>query len=80
MADFRDQKKFETRESFIQVDAGLPVGRYLFLLTVVDDQGNSSQPAKLNVEIIDGSILRDPRLVDPVIREPISPISPVIRP
>lgn len=80
MADFNDQKKFETRESFIQVDAGLPQGRYQFLLTVVDDQGNRSQPAKLSVEITRDLILRDLRLVDPVIREPTSPIGPVIPP
>jgi hypothetical protein len=77
MPDFRDRQKFKTSEPFIRVDAGLPVGRYQFQLTVVDDQGNSSKPALLNLEIIEGPRLPDPRLVDPIVREPVAPISPI---
>ena len=78
MADFRDQQKFETREPFIKVDPGLPVGRYRFQLTVVDNDGNRSKAALLNVEIVRGPILPDPRLVDPITREPVLPITPII--
>ena len=86
MADFRDQKKFATREPFIRVDPGLPVGRYRFQLTVVDSDGRRSKPALVNVEIVDRPTLPDPRLVDPITREPvlpvrpIGPLTPVIRP
>jgi hypothetical protein len=81
MADFRTKKRFETDVMQIGVDAGLPVGRYVFLLTVIDSDGNSSKPAKLNLEIIRGPlisdpIIRDPRLTDPVIPRPISPVRP----
>lgn len=77
MVDFRDKKRFETTKSAIQVDPGLPEGKYLFQLTVVDDQGNRSQPAKLSLQIIRGPVVPDPRLVDPIIRQPITPIAPV---
>jgi hypothetical protein len=82
MADFRNTRRFKTDEAQIGVDAGLPVGRYVFLLTVVDNDGNSSKPVKLNLEvvrrlIISDPIIRDPRLVDPVIPGPISPVRPI---
>ncbi len=77
MVDFRDKKRFETSESFIRVDAGLPVGRYRFRLTVEDDKGNRSVPALLNLEIVEGPRLPDRRLVDPITREPVVPVTPV---
>ena len=77
MVDFRDKKKFKTSKALLPVDPGLPAGRYRFRLTVADDQGNVSSPALLDLEIVDGPRLPDPRLVDPVTRDPRLPISPV---
>lgn len=79
MPDFSNTKRVETRDPLISVDPGMPVGRYIFQLTVTDQQGNVSKPAKLGVEIVDGPgirdpILRDPRLTDPIIPTPITPI------
>lgn len=56
MVDFRDRQKIRTRKAVIRVDPGLPAGRYLFRLTVVDDQGNVSKPAPLKVEIVRGPV------------------------
>lgn len=77
MVDFRDRQKFKTSKAALRVDPGLPVGRYRFRLTVADDQGNVSKPALLDLEIVEGPRLPDPRLVDPITREPVLPISPV---
>lgn len=77
MVDFSGSKKFKTSESAIKVDPGLPVGSYRFQLVVTDADGNHSKPALLNLAIVDGPILRDPRLVDPITREPVSPIGVV---
>ena len=77
MVDFRDKQKFETSRPVLPVDPGLPAGRYRFRLTVADAQGNKSKPALLNLEIVEAPRLPDPRLVDPVTREPVLPIRPV---
>ena len=66
MADFITNKRIETVESFIAIDAGLPVGRYIFQLTVVDSNGNISKPSQIQVQII------RPLIIGPVIAEPIS--------
>lgn len=61
MADFRHGKVFETTEALLRVDAGLPVGRYVFQLTVIDRDGNQSKPAKLDLEVIRNTTVTDPR-------------------
>jgi hypothetical protein len=79
MPDFSTTKRLETRDPRVSVDPGLPVGRYIFQLTVTDQQGNVSKPAKLGVEIVEQRVILDPtlrdrRLTDPVIPTPITPI------
>ncbi len=51
MVDFRDLKRVETTEAAIKVDAGLPAGKYVFQLTVIDEHGNKSNPARVNLKI-----------------------------
>lgn len=51
MVDFRDLKHIETTEAVIKVDARLPVGKYVFQLTVIDEHGNKSNPARVNLKI-----------------------------
>ena len=84
MADFTRTKRVETVEPEIKVDPGLKEGRYVFQLTVIDQDGNTSSPAQIKVEIKRDVIVFDPRLVDPVSREPVltEPIilrDPIIR-
>ena len=84
MADFTRTKRVETEEPEIRVDPGLKEGRYVFQLTVIDQDGNTSSPAQIKVEIKRDVIVFDPRLVDPVSREPVltEPIilrDPIIR-
>ena len=66
MVDFRDKKRVETRKAALNVDAGLPVGRYVFQLTVVDEAGNSSAAARIKVEVFNRFVIREPVLLDPV--------------
>jgi hypothetical protein len=49
--DFRDSESVETTEAVIKVDAGLPAGSYVVKLTVIDENGNKSKPARINLKI-----------------------------
>jgi len=51
VAEFIPNKPIETKTPKVVVDAGLKPGRYQFQLVVVDDQGNSSKPSSIIVEI-----------------------------
>lgn len=51
MVDFRNKTRVETTVPIIRVDAGLPAGRYIVKLTVIDEGGNKSKPANVNLEI-----------------------------
>ena len=51
MVDFRNLKRVETTKAVIKVDAGLPAGKYIFQLTVIDEHGNKSKPARVNLNI-----------------------------
>lgn len=64
MESFRKQNIIRTEKPKLTVAPDLPTGRYQFRLTVVDERGNRSQPALLNLEIVRGSIL-DLRLPNP---------------
>ncbi len=77
MVNFRDVKRVETKDASIVVDAGLPAGRYVFQLTVIDEVGNQSKLARINVEIVRRLVITDPRLVTPVIPSPIGPVTPI---
>lgn len=79
MVDFTRTKHVETEEPVIKVDPGLKEGRYVFQLTVIDQDGNMSRPAQITVVVKRDIVIIDPRLVDPIIREPIIPIDPIIR-
>lgn len=79
MVDFTRTKRVETEEPAIKVDAGLKEGRYVFQLTVIDQDGNKSRPAQIKVEIKRDLVIIDPRLIDPVTREPIILRDPIIR-
>ena len=71
MVDFTRTRRVETTESTIKVDPGLKEGRYVFQLTVIDQDGNESDPARIQVEIKRDIVIADPRLVDPISREPV---------
>lgn len=77
MVDFREKKRFETTESVLKVDAGLPAGRYAFQLTVEDNNGNRSKPMRLNIEVVRRLPIFDPRLVTPISPLPIEPVRPI---
>ena len=79
MVDFTRTKRVETEEPLIKVDPGLKEGRYVFQLTVIDQDGNKSRPAQITVVVKRDIVIIDPRLIDPIIREPIIPIDPIIR-
>jgi hypothetical protein len=51
MVDFTRTTRVETGEPVIKVDPGLKEGRYVFQLTVFDQDGNESRPAQIKVEI-----------------------------
>ncbi len=67
MANFVTSSRFETRDSSLSVDGGLPVGDHIFQLTVIDESGNKSKPAQMTVKIIDLSIPIDPVTPGPVV-------------
>lgn len=77
MVDFTRTTQVETEEPTVTVDAGLKEGSYVFQLTVIDKEGNKSKPARINVEVKRNVVVIDPRLVDPIIRQPVTPISPI---
>ena len=51
MVDFRSKRRVETTDATIRVDAGLPFGRYIFELSVIDAHGNKSKAARVNLRI-----------------------------
>ena len=73
MAVFEVGVPIETPDAKIEVDVNqdrfLPVGRHVFSLTVVDDSGNRSVPAQVDVIVLDDqaptAIIRAPRQVPP---------------
>lgn len=79
MVDFRDKKRVESTKAVINVDAGLPVGKYLLQLTVVDEAGNRSRPAGIRLEVFKPFIIRDPVMIDPVRPILIGTLRPDIR-
>ena len=66
MVDFRQRREFRTEEPVLQVDAGLPVGSYVFRLEVEDENGNRSRAAKVELNIVGGRNAVRPRVVNPV--------------
>ena len=73
MARFDLNTPITTREPTVPVDAGLPLGRHLFRLEVIDRQGRRSTPNDAIVEV--QRIVVDPRPPGP---PPIVPTGPVI--
>jgi hypothetical protein len=57
MTTFVTGQEVETRDPFVEVTisptAPLPVGRHRFQLIVVDDSGNQSQPATVEIIVVD---------------------------
>ena len=51
MARFVRSRRVETRAPIVTVDAGLPLGKHRFQLIVIDDAGNRSRPAEIEVII-----------------------------
>lgn len=51
MAKFISDQPIETKEPQIVVDPGLKPGVYRFQLVVIDEQGNESAPAEIQVQI-----------------------------
>jgi hypothetical protein len=75
MASFAINQTLVTRESAIVVDAGLRPGLHRFRLVVSDDQGLSSRPDEVVVQISvitrQGGFMPVPRLrPDPVTADP----------
>lgn len=78
MVDFRDKKRVETTTAVINVDPGLSVGKYLLQLTVIDEAGNKSRAAAINLEIFKLFIIRDPVVLDPIQPILVGPLRPDI--
>lgn len=74
MADFRRIKVVQTKNPFVQVEAGLPAGKHRFQLIVTDSQGNRSKAAEVVVEIRERNSPIRP--VTPV--APITPLRPTV--
>ncbi len=53
MANFRRCRKFKSRVPQLKVDAGLPVGTYVFQLEVDDQNNNRSKAARVKVKIVE---------------------------
>lgn len=81
MVDFRRRRTFKTGEPLLKVDAGLPVGTYVFRLEVEDENGNRSQPARIKLNIVerrdpitpvrDGGVITPPTVLSgPTVRRP----------
>ena len=51
MAFLKPGAPLTTRESFLLVENALPVGKYLFQLEVVDDDGERSEPVQVTVVV-----------------------------
>lgn len=51
MVDFRNKSRVVTTKAAINIDPGLPVGRYVFQLTTIDEAGNKSKPTRIRIEI-----------------------------
>lgn len=77
MVDFNRIKRVETTVPQIKVDAGLPVGNYVFQLTVLDQAGNKSIPVRVNLEVMRESVILDSRLVTPISPIRVDPVSPI---
>ena len=74
MASFAVGVPITTRESFIQVDAGLKPGKHRFQLEVVTADGRVGKPDAATVTVIDTSIpvpLNRDVIVTPVIITPV---------
>jgi hypothetical protein len=76
MARFDINRPITTREPTVPVDAGLPIGRHLFRLEVIDRLGRRSTPNDAIVEV--QRIVVDPRPPVPPLPPPIDPTRPVI--
>ncbi len=46
-----DSIRLESTNAVIRVDAGLPAGKYIIQLSVIDENGNRSKPAKIKLKI-----------------------------
>jgi hypothetical protein len=79
MPVFEPQQAITTDTPKIEVAAGLKPGRYRFQLVVIDAQGNASEPAEQEVEIVAPP---SPPVVQPPIdvRPPIVVRPPVLDP
>lgn len=51
MPRFAVGRPIATEEPTVVVEPGLTVGRHLFTLVVVDDEGHRSEPARVIVEV-----------------------------
>ena len=64
------KKPFESREPVLTIDE-LPVGAHVLRLVVVDDEGNSSDPFDVTIEVTQRGVIvppidpRQPRVLDP---------------
>ncbi len=64
MVKLEPRKPIETKTAKIEVDPGIPPGRYRLTLVVIDESGNESRPAVRTIEIIPQS----PRIPSRVFR------------
>jgi len=54
------KKPFESREPVLTIDE-LPVGAHVLRLVVVDDEGNSSDPFDVTIEVTQRGVIVPPR-------------------
>jgi hypothetical protein len=69
-------RPFDSERPSVLVENPLAVGRHRFALTVVDDNGNESQPDELVLEVRARTIVTPPVVVPPIVitTPPVRPI------
>jgi len=71
MASFKRLRKYKTDQPLLKVDAGLPVGSYVFQLEVEDQNGNRSKAAKLKLKIVEARDSARPGGNDRIVVTPV---------
>ena len=74
MTQFVVGKPVTTDVPSVVVDAGLPVGRHRFRLTVIDTAGNESRPNEAVVQVVPLTVVVPGQPVTPVVLNPAGPV------
>lgn len=75
---FTPNQPFETDSPTVDVDPGLAPGLYRFRLIVSNDRGKRSQPAHVNVRILERPMVGPVGPLDPRREIPVTPVRPPV--